>query len=135
MKIVEKEGKKLIFDIIRKKYVVLTPEEEVRQQLIHWLIDGLNYPKSSISVEKGIKVNERIKRYDVVIYKDAQPWILVETKAARVPLTQATFEQVATYNLQLQVPYLYITNGKQHFIAKVDLEKKHWSFLKEMPKY
>ena len=135
MKIVEKDGKRLVFDIIRKKYVVLTPEEEVRQQVIHWMIEKLNYPKASISVEKTFHFNERRKRYDIVVYKDAQPWLLVECKSEKVKLDQGTFEQAGYYNLELNVPYLFITNGIRHFVLEINKDKPSVTFLSEMPAY
>ena len=105
------EGQNMIFDIIRKKYIVLTPEEWVRQHLIHFFINQCNYPPTLISVEREININGLRRRFDLVIYKDSQPWIIVECKAPSVTLTQAVFDQVFCYNTSLQAPYIAISNG------------------------
>lgn len=135
MKIVEKEGKTYIFDIIRKKYILFTPEEKVRQQIVYWMINDLNYPKAAISIEKSIKVNDRVKRYDIVVYKASNPWMLVECKAEKVKIKQETFEQIGAYNIALKVPYLYVSNGINNYILEVDFEKKAYNYLKKMPTY
>ncbi|MEZ5008721.1 MAG: type I restriction enzyme HsdR N-terminal domain-containing protein [Chitinophagales bacterium] len=135
MKIVEKEGKTYVFDIIRKKYLVFTPEEKVRQQIIEWMIADLQYPKSNISVEKSISINNRVKRYDIVVYKNALPWMLVECKAESVKIKQETFDQIGAYNIQLKVPYLLVSNGSNNYILEIDFEQRKYSYLKEMPGY
>ena len=135
MKLKEEEGKVYVFDIIRRKYVYFTPEENVRQHIIHWMIDELNYPKTSISVEKSIKVFERIKRYDIVVYKESQPWLLVECKSAQTKIKQEVFDQIGTYNIQLKVPYLLVTNGISNYIVQVDFAEKKFGYLQEMPSY
>lgn len=135
MKIVEKEGKQYVFDIIRKKYLVYTPEEKVRQQIIQWMIHELKYPKSNISVEKAIAINGRTKRYDIVVYKNAVPWMLVECKAENVAIQQTTFDQIGAYNIELKVPYLFVSNGSNHYILEIDFERKAYHYLQEMPRY
>ena len=135
MKIVDKDGKRYVFDIIRKKYILFTPEEKVRQEVIHGLINHLQYPKAAISVEKAFKVYDRTKRYDIVIYKNEQPWMLIECKAEKVAINQETFNQAGRYNIELQVPYLFITNGKSNYVVKVDFENKKFNFLEELPSY
>ena len=134
VKIQKKEGNYFIFDEIRKGYFVLTPEEWVRQNFIHFLINHHDYSKNYIKVEKQIKVNERIKRFDILVYdKGATPFLLIECKAPEVKISQSTFEQIATYNMELKVPYLVVTNGLNHFICEIDFENKTYKYLKEIP--
>lgn len=109
---IKKEGnKEFIFDEIRKAWISLTPEEWVRQNFLQWLMHVMQYPASLISVEKEIKVNGLKKRYDIVVYKNAVPWMIVECKEMNVPLNDAVITQVVTYNSNLNVAYLVITNG------------------------
>jgi hypothetical protein len=115
MKIVDKDGKRYVFDIIRKKYILLTPEEEVRQFIIQLMITDFHYPKAAISVEKSFQLNQRRKRYDIVVYQSEKPWLLVECKAPSVNISQSTFEQAGYYNLELKVPYLFITKRSNEF--------------------
>ena len=123
-----------IFDIIRKKYVLLTPEEWVRQHIVHYLIHDYKFPKALISIEKQILLNELRKRTDIVLYNQhVKPKLIVECKAPEIKLTQAVFDQVARYNLKLRVPYLWITNGSNHLISKIDHENQSWSFMETIP--
>ena len=123
-----------IFDIIRKKHVVLTPEEWVRQHIVHYLLYDHHYPKALISVEKKLTLNEMTKRTDIVLYNQkAVPVLIVECKAESVPISQKTFEQIARYNLILNVPYLWVSNGKTNFLSKIDHELKTFSFLDQLP--
>ena len=131
----KKEGNKTyIFDLIRKKYVVLTPEEWVRQHIVHFLIQERNYPKAMIAVERGIRVNKLMKRCDVIVYqKNGTPLMIVECKRSSQKINQNTFYQVARYNLALKVKYLLVTNGLQHFSCLVDFEQANYSFLEDIP--
>ncbi|MBL0102973.1 MAG: type I restriction enzyme HsdR N-terminal domain-containing protein [Bacteroidetes bacterium] len=125
-----------IFDIIRKKYVRLTPEEWVRQHLLHFLVKERNFPQSLISVEKKLLINNLEKRTDVVVYSTAmRPMILVECKAPTVTVTQAVFDQAARYNMSLKVDFFVITNGMETFVCKMDEEEQAYSFLREIPDY
>ncbi len=134
LKVKSKENKYFIFDIIRKKYVVLTPEEWVRQHFIHYLIEYKNYPASLIAVEKQISINNLSKRTDILIFdRNAGPHVIVECKAPTVKISQRTFDQIARYNLKLNARYLVITNGLQHFYAKMNASKKKYEFLKDIP--
>jgi type I site-specific restriction-modification system R (restriction) subunit len=109
---IKQEGnKEFIFDEIRKAWVSLTPEEWVRQNFLQWLMQVKQYPASLISVEKEIKVNDLKKRYDIVVYKNAIPWMIVECKEMKVALNDAVITQVVTYNSNLNVAYLVVTNG------------------------
>ncbi len=109
---------------IRAKEILLTPEEWVRQHFIHYLINDKGYPRNLIAVEKQIKVNKLNKRFDVLVYnKLGEPIVLVECKAAHVPLSQDVFAQAANYNMTLKVPYLIITNGLKHIQASIYFEE------------
>ncbi|MEN8137977.1 MAG: type I restriction enzyme HsdR N-terminal domain-containing protein [Bacteroidota bacterium] len=125
-----------IFDTIRKKYLVLTPEEWVRQNFVHFLIEEKGYPNSHFSIEKGIKVSNTQKRVDIVVYnRDRQIEVLVECKAPEVKITQNTFDQIARYNMTLDAKYLVVTNGINHYFAQLDYKNKKYIFLKELPSY
>ncbi len=108
----KEEGKVLIFDIIRKKYIVLTPEEWVRQHFIHYLINHLNYPKALFRIEGSLTFNKLQKRSDIVIHdREGKPWMLVECKAPNIKLTQKAFNQVAVYNMTIGARFVAVTNG------------------------
>ena len=135
-KIKSSENTNYIFDIIRKKYVVLTPEEWVRQHTLHFLISEKNYPQSLIAVEKQLKVNNLIKRFDILVFnKKGLPAVIVECKSPKIKLNQDTFDQIARYNLNLNAKYLVVTNGLQHYICNLDHENQQYNFLKEIPAY
>ena len=128
------ENKTLVFDEIRKKFVVLTPEEWVRLHVVQFLIKEHNYPRSLINVEKQLKLNNTTKRYDVVVFnKDGSVFMIVECKAPTIPITQLTFDQIARYNLALNAQYLMVTNGLEHYFCQMDFENKRYIFLKEVP--
>lgn len=133
MKVVDKEGKPYVFDVIRRKYLLLTPEEAVRQQVVHWMIEALGYPKGAISVEKTVVRGKSRRRYDLAIYNDREPWMLVECKAPGVGIDQNVFDQIGHYNHLLKVPYLLVTNGERHFILEIDFERGTYAFLSKMP--
>jgi hypothetical protein len=130
------ENKVLIFDILRKKYVVLTPEEWVRQHFVYYLIQEKKYPASLIGIEKKLIINNLTKRSDILIFDNqGNPHIIVECKAPNIPITQNTFDQIARYNLKLQANYLIVTNGVTHFYCQMDRHKKTFHFLKDIPNY
>ena len=131
-----KENKLYIFDVIRKKWLVLTPEEWVRQHCVHFLVNDKNHPVSLIQVEKTIEVNQTKKRYDLIAYnKNKEVEILLECKSPKVTITQKTFDQIAQYNFTLKSKYLMITNGIKHYYCQMDFDKKSYTFLKELPQY
>ena len=135
-KIKNSENKQLIFDIIRKKYVVLTPEEWVRQNLIHYLVSEKKYPISLIAVEKQVTVNSLTKRFDILIFNsDGASDVIIECKAPSIKISQATFDQIAQYNLKLNAKYLVVSNGLTHYSCILDSKNKQYQFLKEIPKY
>jgi hypothetical protein len=135
-KIKSSENKYFIFDIVRKKYMVLTPEEWVRQHIIHYLITEKNYPISLIAIEKKVTVNKLTKRTDILVFNvKGNPHIIVECKAPSIKITQDAFDQIARYNLKLEANYLIVTNGLTHFYAYMDLENECYVFLENIPKY
>lgn len=130
------ENKMAIFDIIRKKFILLTPEEWVRQHVVWFLIEEKKYTKSLVNVEKVITLNGLTKRYDIVVYnKNGSIEILVECKAPSVKIDQTTFDQIARYNMVLNANYLMVTNGLEHYYCQMDYINKKYSFLKEIPNY
>ena len=131
-----KENKTYIFDPIRKKWLVLNPEEWVRQHCIQFLLKTKNVPLGFIQVEKKLNVNNTEKRYDLVVFKpDHSIDLLVECKSPKVKITQKTFDQIARYNLVLKSDYLMLTNGSNHFFCKMDFEKRKYLFLPDLPNY
>jgi hypothetical protein len=130
------ENKVAIFDVIRKKFIILTPEEWVRQHTVQFLLDEKKYPKSYINVEKLIKVNDTSKRYDIAVFKpNGELFLLIECKAPEISITQDTFDQIARYNLKLKSEYLMVTNGLNHYFCQMDFENEKYVFLKELPEY
>lgn len=130
------ENKVSIFDEIRKKFIILTPEEWVRQHVIRFFLEEKKYPKSLINVEKILKVNDLRKRYDVVVFNpDGSIYILVECKAPEIKTAQATFDQIAQYNMTLKAQFLMVTNGHNHYFCQMDFENEKYLFLKELPDY
>ena len=130
------ENKPLIFDEVRKKFVVLTPEEWVRQNCVRFLTNELKYPYSLINVEKQIKVHQRTKRYDVVVFNsDGSIHLIVECKAPSVEINQDTFDQIARYNFALNASYLMVSNGLNHYYCTLDYDEKRYHFLRELPPY
>jgi hypothetical protein len=130
------ENKISIFDEIRKKFVILTPEEWVRQHVVQFLIQDKQFPKSHINVEKELVLHQTKKRYDVIIYnKDGSIFLIVECKAPQINISQNTFDQIARYNLSLNASYLMVTNGLKHYYCQLDYENEKYQFLKEIPHY
>ncbi|WP_203258329.1 type I restriction enzyme HsdR N-terminal domain-containing protein [Hyunsoonleella ulvae] len=130
------ENKVLIFDIIRKKFVVLQPEEWVRQNCIHFLIEDKNYPKSLINVEKELKINDLKKRYDIIVFKpNGDIQLVVECKSPTIAINQKVFDQIARYNLVLNSDYLMVTNGLNHYYCEMDFNNERYQFLRDIPSY
>jgi len=130
------ENKVHIFDAIRKKFMVLQPEEWVRQHWVHHLIEDKNYPKSLINVEKQLIINSLKKRYDIVVFNsDGSIRILVECKAPKIKITQTTFDQIAQYNMSLKAEYLIVSNGLEHFYCKMDFNQEKYTFLTNIPDF
>ena len=125
-----------IFDIVRKKFVVLNPEEWVRQHVIHWLIHSKNYPAGLISVEKQLTINKLSKRYDLVVYDHwGKISILIECKSYQIPINQEVFDQIARYNLEIKSEFLMLTNGMDHIFCKMDPMEEKYIFLEQIPDF
>ena len=129
-------GTTQVFDAVRKKYLVLTPEEWVRQHFIHYLNSEKKYPLGLMGVEQMVKYNEQSTRADIVLYtNEGKPNMIVECKAPKVKITQDAFNQIAKYNFKLRVDFLVVTNGMRHFCCAMDYESNKITFLEEIPSY
>jgi hypothetical protein len=136
IKIGEKDGKKTILDILRQKYVALTPEEWVRQHFIHYIIDHRGYPMGLLANEVKLKIGDKSLRCDSVLYdRQLNPRMIMEFKAPTIKLTQKVFDQISVYNLLLKVDYLVVSNGMQSFCCKMDYEHHTYNFLPDIPDY
>ncbi|WP_298143614.1 type I restriction enzyme HsdR N-terminal domain-containing protein [Flavobacterium sp.] len=130
------ENKTLIFDPIRKKFIVLTPEEWVRQHVIALLQTHYQIPTTLISVERQLKINQLIKRFDLVVFnKNGSIFLLVECKAPEIPIKQDTFDQIARYNLHVQAQHLFVTNGLEHYFCKLDYERERFELIPDLPAF
>lgn len=130
------DGKTFIFDAIRKRYVVLTPEEWVRQNFIQYLKTEKKYPETLMAVEKKVMVNQNQRRFDLLIYsRNGQPNLIAEFKGPGVKITQETFDQVVRYNMSLRVEKVVVSNGLQHFACEIDYTKNSYQYLPEIPEY
>lgn len=136
LKIRKQNGKAYVYDRLRKQYVRLTSEEFVRQHFIDFLINHKNYPQSRLSNETGITLGNVKKRCDTVLYDQyLQAVMIIEYKAPSVSINQETFDQIARYNIALNVPWLIVSNGLQHFCCRIDRVKNEYVFCKEIPDY
>ncbi|MCX6204291.1 MAG: type I restriction enzyme HsdR N-terminal domain-containing protein [Bacteroidetes bacterium] len=126
-------GKDQVFDPFRKKWVVLTPEEWVRQNILQYLVQSCKYPSSLIAVEKSIQLGELTKRFDIVVYKNDSPWMIIECKEAKVKLDETTMLQILQYQQVLTAQYLFISNGHETLGAKIESGKLH--ALQNFPEY
>ncbi len=135
-KLKNNEKHTLIFDELRKKNIVLTPEEWVRQHFVKYLIQEKNYPTSLIALEKQLIINNLKKRTDILIFSsNGLPNIIVECKAPHIKITQDTFDQIARYNLKLNANFLVVTNGLEHYYCQLDLKNESYLFLQDIPSY
>ena len=135
-KITSENGKRRIFDILRRAYVALTPEEWVRQHFINYLVNEKGYPQSLMANETQIELNGMRLRCDTVVYdKNITPKVIIEYKAPTVAITQNVFAQIARYNLVLKVDYLIVSNGIKHYCCKMDYAANSFAFLQEIPEY
>lgn len=134
-KVKKQSGMTMIFDVIRRKYVVLTPEEWVRQHVIHYLAGARHYPLALMAVEREIALYGMRRRFDVVCFdRGGNPYLLIECKAPAVPLSQRVFDQAFRYNLTLAAPYVAITNGVKHYCGKID-RIEGFVFLDDFPEF
>jgi len=135
-KITLKEGQYFIFDEIRKKHLVLTPEEWVRQHFIQFLIQKKNFPKSLIQIEAGLTLNKLQKRTDIVVFNThGERILIVECKAPSIKINQAVFDQAARYNSVHKTGWLCVTNGLKHCYARINHESASFSFVQDLPFY
>ncbi len=132
LKLKKEDGNTYVFDLIRKKWVMLTPEEHVRQYVLQYLVSKRSYPASRIAVEKQITVNNIKKRFDAVVFDEHhKPWMIIECKAPEVTITEKTLNQVLQYHNELQCSYWYITNGRQNYCADACSDEVVW--LEDLP--
>lgn len=125
-----------ILDILRRKFVALTPEEWVRQHFVHFLIEQKGYPATLLANEVKLKVGNKDLRADSVLYdRDLRPRMIIEYKAPTIPITQRVFDQISVYNLLLKVDYLVVSNGLQHYCCKMDYSNQKYLYLEDIPEY
>jgi len=135
-KISDSNGQLTLFDEIRKKHVIITPEEWVRQHFVQYLINQKKYPRSLIKLEGGLRLNGLPKRTDIIVFNPAGEKILmVECKAPSVNINQKVFDQVARYNITHKIALLAVTNGLQHYYCTIDFEKQGYQFIENLPGY
>jgi hypothetical protein len=135
-KIKSKENKPAIFSILRKKYLVLSPEEWVRQHCVNYLMTEKNFSPNLLSEERQIQMNGITKRYDIVGFKpNGSIELIVECKAGNIEITQDTFDQIARYNMALNADYLMITNGLNHYFCQMDYNDETYIFLDHLPSH
>ena len=129
------EGVK-IFDRLRKKFIILTPEEWVRQHFVNYLINHKGFPESLMANEIGITLNGTRRRCDTVVFdKHGSPMVIVEYKASSKVISQSTFDQIVRYNMVLHARYLIVSNGMNHYCCRIDYDNMSYDFLKEVPDY
>ena len=134
LKLKDEAGQRFVFDELRKKFLVLTPEEWVRQHLVHFLIREKQFPKTLIQLEGGLKYNGIQKRSDILVFNTrGEKILLAECKAPSVKITQDTFDQIARYNFVHRVPWLLVSNGLEHYCCKLNWETESYEFLPELP--
>lgn len=135
-KIVVRNEKQMVFDFLRKRFVALTPEEWVRQQFTHFLVEHKGYPAMFIGNEITLSLGRLSRRCDSVVFnKSAEPVMIIEYKAPTVKITQKVFEQICSYNIALHAPYLTVSNGLQSYCCRIDKEANTYEFLKDIPAY
>ena len=135
-KIAVRNGKNTIWDVIRRKYVALTPEEWVRQHFVHFLIEHKGYPASLLANEVALTLNGTSRRCDTVLYdRTLSPRMIIEYKAPHIPITQKVFDQICRYNLVFRVDYLIVSNGLSHYCCRMDYAHQSYEFLTDVPEY
>ncbi len=133
---ISKNGKKTIFDTIRKRFVALTPEEWVRQNFLRFMIEEKGYPPGLISVEMKVNISGLSQRCDIVCFnKKGKALIIVECKSPKIKITESVFNQAARYNMRLSTQFLIMTNGINHYCCKIDYNSKTVIYLKDIPKF
>lgn len=132
-----RQGRTLVYDFLRRRYVALTPEEWVRQHFVHFLVEHKHYPAALLANEVTLRVGASARRCDSVLYArdGGRPRLIAEYKAPHVALTQAVFDQVAAYNLVLRADYIVVSNGLRHYCCRMDYENRRHAFLSDIPDY
>lgn len=134
--VAEKDGRQMVFDFLRRKFVALTPEEWVRQHFTHYLVEHKGYPKVLLVNETELRIGDKRLRCDTVLYnKVMQPRMIIEYKAPHIKIQQKTFDQISVYNLLLHTDYLVVSNGLQHYCCQMDYERHTYRFLTDIPAY
>lgn len=136
IKIRNTNGHRTVLDILRRKYVALTPEEWVRQHFVHFLIEHKGYPATLLANEVQLTVGDKQLRADSVLYDNGlHPRMIMEYKAPTVKITQKVFDQITVYNMLLKVDYLIVSNGISHYVCKMDYDNQKYLFLRDIPNY
>lgn len=136
IKVDNRDGRTVVFDVIRRRYVALTPEEWVRQHFVHFLLEHKGYPQALLANEVQVQLNGTKKRCDTVLYRrDLTARMIIEYKAPEIVITQKVFDQITRYNMVLKVDYLIVSNGLQHYCCRIDYEQNSYTFLEDIPMY
>lgn len=136
VKVANRDGRTVVFDVIRRRYVALTPEEWVRQHFVHFLLEHKGYPQALLANEVQVQLNGTKKRCDTVLYRrDLTARMIIEYKAPDIEITQKVFDQITRYNMVLKVDYLIVSNGLQHYCCRIDYEQNSYAFLEDIPMY
>ncbi len=136
LSISEENGKRRVFDILRRRHVTLTPEEWVRQHFVHFLISEKGYPAALLANEVSVTLNSMSRRCDSVLYDlQARPRMIIEYKAPSVTINQSVFSQISRYNLVMRVDYLIVSNGQTHYCCRMNYDQGSYTFLHEIPAY
>ena len=136
IKIANENGHQTIFDVLRRKYVALTPEEWVRQHFVHYLIEHKGYPQALMANEIQLAIGNKKLRCDSVLYdRSLKPRMIIEYKAPTVNITQKVFDQITIYNMLLHVDYLVVSNGIKHYCCRMDYDNQKYLFLDDIPDY
>jgi type I restriction enzyme hsdR protein N-terminal domain protein len=136
LSIKEHNGRRYVLDILRRKYIALTPEEWVRQSFIRFVVEKKNYPQALLANEISLNLGNKKLRADSVLYdKMLKPRMIIEYKAPKISITQRIFDQIFSYNILLSVPYIIVTNGIEIYVCKLDEKEKKYMFLDDIPSY
>lgn len=136
IKLRERDGRREIFDFLRRRYVALTPEEWVRQHFTHWLVEHKSYPKGLLANEVELRVGEKRLRCDTILYNNVlRPLMIIEYKKPDVSITQRVFDQIVSYNMLLRADYLVVSNGVRHYCCRMDYAGGSYEFLRDIPEY
>ena len=135
-KIIRRNEKHYIWDCLRRRYIALTPEEWVRQHFVHYLIEYKSYPAALLANEVSLRLHGMIRRCDTVLYdREVRPRMIIEYKAPHIPVTQQVFDQICRYNFVLQVDYLIVSNGLEHYCCRLDYKENNYTFLPQIPAF